>query len=150
MEREKPVARAVIMNHKVVDAQNIFVTEDLFLDFLYLIRVRCGTEDRAQGILYKHYAAVEDEYSNKAAHNAVDDRQVCKVDNYSCDKHSACGDAVISGVGCSGQKSLRIYALADIGVKNAEPKFKTDGCNKNSNAQPAELNSCWVEYLVDA
>ena len=61
VKTHQPVARAVIVDHQVMDAQHAGVAQRLFLDMFHQFRVRCGAQDRVDGIPHQLDTAVQNE-----------------------------------------------------------------------------------------
>ena len=144
VEGDHHPAGTVIMDHQVVDAQDLLVGHHQTFNFLGELRRRRRAQQGIDGVLGGINAALEDEQRYKNAYPAVDG-DAEKVAGQGGDEHGGGGDAVAEGVCRRGQQGRGVHLLADGAVIHRHVQLHADGDRQDTCRQPAEIYQSGVK-----
>ena len=147
METGEALAGAVIVDHQVMEAQDLGLGADEFSDGLPELRIRRFAQQGGNGLPGQAPAAPQDEQGHGQTHAAVDlpgGEMLCQA----CQQHGAGGDAVVAAVGGGGLQGGGADERTQLAVEPGQPQLHGDGRDQHTGGHGAEFHGGGIQDLL--
>ena len=141
-------ARAVVVNHQIVNSQNAGIAHDLVSNVLDQLRIGRLTQKRAHRILNKFKAAPANIGANGKANPCV------KIDvrhlrnNCTC-QHGACGKDIVLGILRGRMQRLGLDTIAELLVEGRHPELYGHRKRQDCHQGKRELDRFGVDDALN-
>ena len=142
----KQPARAVVMDDKIVQAQNLRGLHDAPADLFDQFGVGRAAQQGVNGILHGAQSGIQDEQRDQNPQITVQ-LQVKEVTGKGADKNHGSGGHIAQAVGGSGHHGGGIQLFAELPVKQAHPALDQNGDRQDDTGNPGKFRRHGMQDL---